>query len=572
MADVEDGELLEGRSGKRGSDRDERGSKKEGREAHGDYSSSRRRDRRRSRSRERRRSHSRDGYRDRRRPSDRLDRRDYRRDRDDRERRTRDHDRHREFPRELDAGRRKNQRYRSDRDRVQVEDQGSRSRKRAVEDRENRAREEKKARSDQPLDSPLGEEEAVQGEAIKRSDDEKVLPSSEEELDNPAEEIDLFDEETAEEKLIRERKERRERLLDKLKREKEDKNENTAIGHSQPNPLELNPVEEPSVVDKNTIVVPLSTQDADRDDSIHSSAEDSAMPRKYAERKSQPAEQTSSQHAGASADEKTRIRDSLLRMREMAQDEEVLPTDNRRKDESNTSAHMFDMFSDSPVDELGESALPTSKLVNAAAGNVDATDTEGYYVFRPGELLEGRYRVMNTMGKGVFSTVIRAQDVRSQQDFAVKAIRNNDVMLRAGQKEIAILKKLNETDPQGKRHCVKFLESFQHKGHLCLVFECLDVNLRELLRKYGSGRGISMQGVRIYASQMLSALYLLQKNKVIHADIKPDNIMVTKTKNAIKLGDFGSAFTTDEGMELTPYLVSRFYRAPEIVLGLPYGN
>ncbi|KAJ8907738.1 hypothetical protein NDN08_007844 [Rhodosorus marinus] len=296
------------------------------------------------------------------------------------------------------------------------------------------------------------------------------------------------------------------------------------------------------------------------------------MPRKDAESKLQLTGQSSSEQAGSSADEKTRIRDSLLRMREMAQDEEILPVDNRRKDESNTSAHMFDMFSDSPVDELGDSALPTSKLVNAGAGNVDATDTEGYYVFRPGELLEGRYRVMNTMGKGVFSTVIRAQDVRSQQDFAVKAIRNNDVMLRAGQKEIAILKKLNETDPQGKRHCVKFLESFQHKGHLCLVFECLDVNLRELLRKYGSGRGISMQGVRIYASQMLSALYLLQKNKVIHADIKPDNIMVTKTKNAIKLGDFGSAFTTDEGMDVTPYLVSRFYRAPEIVLGLPYGH
>lgn len=81
-----------------------------------------------------------------------------------------------------------------------------------------------------------------------------------------------------------------------------------------------------------------------------------------------------------------------------------------------------------------------------------------------------------------------------------------------------------------------------------------------------------MQGVRLYARQILSALHLLQKCKVIHADIKPDNIMVNYSKTAVKLCDFGSAGSAEDECDITPYLVSRFYRAPEIVLGLPYGK
>jgi serine/threonine-protein kinase PRP4 len=55
------------------------------------------------------------------------------------------------------------------------------------------------------------------------------------------------------------------------------------------------------------------------------------------------------------------------------------------------------------------------------------------------------------------------------------------------------------------------------------------------------------------------------------ADIKPDNILLDEKQTTIKLCDFGSAFKADDGkQDPTPYLVSRFYRAPEIVLGLAY--
>ena len=58
---------------------------------------------------------------------------------------------------------------------------------------------------------------------------------------------------------------------------------------------------------------------------------------------------------------------------------------------------------------------------------------------------------------------------------------------------------------------------------------------------------------------------------MLHADIKPDNILINSRMNKIKLCDMGSALLAGAANEPTPYLVSRFYRAPEVILGLPYG-
>ena len=62
---------------------------------------------------------------------------------------------------------------------------------------------------------------------------------------------------------------------------------------------------------------------------------------------------------------------------------------------------------------------------------------------------------------------------------------------------------------------------------------------------------------------------LLKKCQLLHADIKPDNILVNESKSMLKLCDFGSG-TNAKDAEITPYLVSRFYRAPEIIMGCPY--
>ncbi|CAM9854939.1 unnamed protein product [Ectocarpus fasciculatus] len=156
-------------------------------------------------------------------------------------------------------------------------------------------------------------------------------------------------------------------------------------------------------------------------------------------------------------------------------------------------------------------------------------------------------------------------------EVALKMIRNNDTMRKAAQKEVALLKELAEHDPLNKKHCIRLLCSLEHKQHVVMVFESMQMNLRETLKKFGRKTGINIHAVQKYGKQLLAALKHMASRNLVHADIKPDNILVDQGFGSLKLADFGSAFRiTDPDNDPTPYLVSRWYRAPEIVMGLEY--
>ena len=95
------------------------------------------------------------------------------------------------------------------------------------------------------------------------------------------------------------------------------------------------------------------------------------------------------------------------------------------------------------------------------------------------------------------------------------------------------------------------------------------MNLRDLIKLEGKGIGVSLECVRVYTKQILLALSLLSEINLIHADFKPDNIVVTKSRKHVKLCDFGTGLYTDETF-ITKYIQSRYYRAPEVMLGSPY--
>ena len=147
--------------------------------------------------------------------------------------------------------------------------------------------------------------------------------------------------------------------------------------------------------------------------------------------------------------------------------------------------------------------------------------------------------------------------------------RNNEMMRRAGEKEIAYLMRLAENDPDNRKHCIHMHARFDHEDHLCMVFEAMHQNLRQALRQHGHKRGIQIDAVRTYARQLFTALRYMERLNIVHADLKPDNIVVNDKYNLLKVCDFGSATNSDDS-EITPYLVSRFYRAPEIMMGLNY--
>ncbi|KAJ0974909.1 hypothetical protein J5N97_016874 [Dioscorea zingiberensis] len=243
---------------------------------------------------------------------------------------------------------------------------------------------------------------------------------------------------------------------------------------------------------------------------------------------------------------------------------------------SERSADMFcdDIFGESPTG-VRKSGKADGLQIERSGALDNWDDAEGYYSYRFGEVLDGRYEVIAAHGKGVFSTVVRAKDLKAgkgdPEEVAIKIIRNNETMYKAGLEELTILKKLAGADPDDRRHCVRFLSNFKYRNHLCLVFESLHMNLREVLKKFGRNIGLKLTAVRAYAKQLFIALKHLRNCGVLHCDIKPDNMLVNEAKNVLKLCDFGNAMFAGKN-EITPYLVSRFYRAPEIILGLAYDH
>ncbi|TGO25179.1 hypothetical protein BPAE_0086g00440 [Botrytis paeoniae] len=248
----------------------------------------------------------------------------------------------------------------------------------------------------------------------------------------------------------------------------------------------------------------------------------------------------------------------------------------------------FDMFADDDDDDMfAEDSVADDKPQAITNGDVAKAvsipqakeldigmldnwdDLEGYYKIILGELLNGRYHVQANLGKGMFSGVVRAMDITTKKLVAIKLIRNNETMRKAGMKEIEILEKIKDADPEDKKHMIRLERYFEHKGHLCMVFEHLSINLREVLKKFGNNVGINLRAVRAYAHQMFLGLSLMKKANILHADLKPDNILVNETRNMLKICDLGSASDATDN-EITPYLVSRFYRAPEIILGMKY--
>ncbi|XP_075898992.1 homeodomain-interacting protein kinase 3-like [Nelusetta ayraudi] len=222
----------------------------------------------------------------------------------------------------------------------------------------------------------------------------------------------------------------------------------------------------------------------------------------------------------------------------------------------------------------GPENLPEGGKEGAAGAAATRTGSgDGDYQLVQHEVLcslKNTYEVLEFLGRGTFGQVVKCWKRGTSDVVAVKILKNHPSYARQGQIEVEILARLSSENAD-EHNVVRALECFQHRSHTCLVFEMLEQNLYDFL-KQNKFSPLPLKIIRPVLQQVATALKKLKSLGLIHADLKPENIMLVdpaRQPYRVKVIDFGSASHVSKAVCST-YLQSRYYRAPEIILGLPF--
>ncbi|XP_023442333.2 homeodomain-interacting protein kinase 3 isoform X6 [Dasypus novemcinctus] len=216
---------------------------------------------------------------------------------------------------------------------------------------------------------------------------------------------------------------------------------------------------------------------------------------------------------------------------------------------------------------------PVTVVTATTGSKQNCTTGEGDYQLVQHEVLcsmKNTYEVLDFLGRGTFGQVVKCWKRGTNEIVAIKILKNHPSYARQGQIEVSILARLS-TENADEYNFVRAYECFQHCNHTCLVFEMLEQNLYDFL-KQNKFSPLPLKVIRPILQQVATALKKLKSLGLIHADLKPENIMLVdpvRQPYRVKVIDFGSASHVSKTVCST-YLQSRYYRAPEIILGLPF--
>mmetsp|Transcript_20053 Transcript_20053/g.52077 ORF Transcript_20053/g.52077 Transcript_20053/m.52077 type:complete len:551 (-) Transcript_20053:266-1918(-) len=207
---------------------------------------------------------------------------------------------------------------------------------------------------------------------------------------------------------------------------------------------------------------------------------------------------------------------------------------------------------------------------SARAANYGYDNSKARYRVVKHDHIGYRFEVLGALGNGSFGDVVRAYDHKKRRHVALKIIRNEKRFHDQGAIEVKLLEHLKAKDKNNKHNVIHMFEHFVFRSHLCISFEMLAHDLYSELKK-GGFKGLGVERVRESAADLVQCLRNLRRSRIVHCDLKPENVLIKAPgKSGLKVIDFGSSCFAAERVHT--YIQSRFYRAPEIVLGGEYGT
>uniref|UniRef100_A0A674MKL4 Protein kinase domain-containing protein n=1 Tax=Takifugu rubripes TaxID=31033 RepID=A0A674MKL4_TAKRU len=164
---------------------------------------------------------------------------------------------------------------------------------------------------------------------------------------------------------------------------------------------------------------------------------------------------------------------------------------------------------------------------------------------------------------GAFGHVTKCFSTKTGEMEAVKIIKKFPG-LPVEKNEVVILEQLRSLDPDTS-NIIKWKDSFTYQDHMCMSYELLDQDLQNYVK--ARGEGLLIPELKSVIRQVATALQHLRSFKIVHADIRPENIMIVDRKQQpirVRLVDFGLSFQIGN----RPFFQATGYRAPEVLLGI----
>uniref|UniRef100_A0A8D0FI90 cyclin-dependent kinase n=1 Tax=Strix occidentalis caurina TaxID=311401 RepID=A0A8D0FI90_STROC len=191
-------------------------------------------------------------------------------------------------------------------------------------------------------------------------------------------------------------------------------------------------------------------------------------------------------------------------------------------------------------------------------------------------LADQQYECVAEIGEGAYGKVFKARDLKNGGRFvALKRVRvqtSEEGMPLSTIREVAVLRHLETFEHPNvvRLFDVCTVSRTDRETKLTLVFEHVDQDLTTYLDKVPEP-GVPTETIKDMMLQLFRGLDFLHSHRVVHRDLKPQNILVTSS-GQIKLADFGLARIYSFQMALTSVVVTLWYRAPEVLLQSSYAT
>lgn len=189
-----------------------------------------------------------------------------------------------------------------------------------------------------------------------------------------------------------------------------------------------------------------------------------------------------------------------------------------------TPYEVHEIFTYPEIFFIGANAKKRPGIPNSPNNN-GYDNEQGSYIHIPHDHVAYRYEVLKVIGKGSFGQVVKAYDHKFHEHVALKMVRNEKRFHRQAQEEIRILDHLRKQDKDNTMNIIHMYNSFTFRSHMCITFELLSINLYELIKK-NKFQGFSLTLVRKFSHSLLQCLNALHRNKIIHCDMKPENVLL----------------------------------------------